>query len=46
MAFMFETRWVIQPTRVALESAQLQADYVACWQRLKKHFNPATRVEG
>ena len=46
MAFMFETRWVIQPTRVALESAQLQANYVACWQHLKKHFNPATRVEG
>jgi homogentisate 1,2-dioxygenase len=46
MAFMFETRWVIQPTRVALESALLQANYVTCWQRLKKHFYPTTRVGG
>ena len=43
MAFMFETRWVIQPTRFALETAQLQADYFQCWQGLKKHFNPETR---
>ena len=40
MAFMFETRCVIRPTRYALESALLQADYYACWQGLKKHFNP------
>src|SRR5690242_9960106 len=43
MAFMFETRWVIQPTRIALETAQLQADYFQCWQGLKKHFNPGMR---
>jgi homogentisate 1,2-dioxygenase len=42
MAFMFETRWVIQPTRFALETPQLQADYFNCWQGLKKHFNPAS----
>src|SRR5574337_40603 len=40
MAFMFETRHVIRPTRHALESPQLQADYYRCWQGLKKHFNP------
>jgi homogentisate 1,2-dioxygenase len=39
MAFMFETRTLIRPTRFALESAQLQTDYAQCWQGLKKHFN-------
>ena len=41
MAFMFETRAVIQPTRYALESAQLQHEYYRCWQGLKKHFDPS-----
>ena len=40
MAFMFETPAVIQPTRFALESAQLQPEYYRCWQGLKKHFDP------
>jgi len=40
MAFMFETRCVIRPTRHALESSQLQAEYFECWQGLKKHFDP------
>ena len=43
MAFMFETRCVIRPTRFALESPQLQTDYFQCWQGLKKHFNPQQR---
>jgi homogentisate 1,2-dioxygenase len=43
MAFMFETRWVIQPTRFAMEQAPLQADYFECWQGLKKHFDPSRR---
>ena len=38
MAFMFETRAVIRPTRQALESPQLQHDYHECWQGLRKHF--------
>ena len=38
MAFMFETRAVIRPTRQALESPQLQRDYHACWQGLRKNF--------
>ncbi|HTT38946.1 MAG TPA: homogentisate 1,2-dioxygenase [Burkholderiales bacterium] len=43
MAFMFETRCVIRPTRFALECAQLQADYYKCWQGLQKHFDPDRR---
>jgi homogentisate 1,2-dioxygenase len=41
MAFMFETRAVIQPTRAALSSAQLQGEYFRCWQGLAKHFDPS-----
>ncbi len=38
LAFMFESRYPIQPTRFALEAQELQADYAACWQSLEKHF--------
>ena len=38
MAFMFETPAIIHPTRHALESSSLQAEYFECWQGLKKHF--------
>jgi homogentisate 1,2-dioxygenase len=41
MAFMFETRCVIRPTRYALESSRLQAEYFQCWQGLRKRFDPA-----
>jgi homogentisate 1,2-dioxygenase len=40
MAFMFETRLAIRPTRYAMEAAELQAGYYRCWQGLKKHFDP------
>ncbi len=43
MAFMFETRCVIRPTRYALESPQLQRDYYQCWQDLPREFNPANQ---
>ena len=43
LAFMFETRCVIRPTRFALRSAELQADYFQCWQGLGNHFDPARR---
>ena len=43
MAFMFETRTLIRPTRFALETSQLQADYFECWQGIQKHFNPEQR---
>ncbi|WP_043692380.1 homogentisate 1,2-dioxygenase [Luteibacter sp. 9133] len=42
MAFMFETRKVIRPTRQALASKALQGDYYECWRGLKKHFTPPT----
>jgi homogentisate 1,2-dioxygenase len=31
MAFMFESRWVIRPTRWAAQSPLCQLDYDACW---------------
>jgi homogentisate 1,2-dioxygenase len=40
LAFMFETRWVISPTRAAIESPVLQTDYDACWTNLKKATLP------
>jgi homogentisate 1,2-dioxygenase len=40
MAFMFETRRVIRPTEAALRWPELQSDYDACWQGLRKHFDP------
>jgi homogentisate 1,2-dioxygenase len=39
MAFMFETRNVIRPTRQALDAAHRQRDYQACWAGLRKHFD-------
>jgi homogentisate 1,2-dioxygenase len=38
LAFMFETRFPIRPTRFALESPTLQRDYDACWRGLPKLF--------
>jgi homogentisate 1,2-dioxygenase len=36
LAFMFETRWVIAPTRFAMETPALQKDYDSCWNDLSK----------
>ena len=41
LAFMFETRHIIRPTRFALETPLLQRDYWKCWQGLRKNFGPA-----
>ena len=38
MAFMFESRYVIAPTQFALEATEKQADYLKCWDGLKKFF--------
>ena len=38
LAFMFESRYVIRPTRFATETPALQADYTECWQGLKKRL--------
>ena len=35
---MFETRYVVRPTRFALETEALQGDYDACWQGFTKSF--------
>ncbi|MDP9085009.1 MAG: homogentisate 1,2-dioxygenase [Pseudomonadota bacterium] len=41
MAFMFETRMPIKPTRVALAGIPaLQNDYISFWLDLKKYFDP------
>ena len=41
MAFMFETRALIHPTRYALDSPLLQKDYPQLWQGVKKRFSVA-----
>jgi len=38
LAFMFETRMPVRPTRFALETNSLQRDYDACWAGFKKLF--------
>jgi homogentisate 1,2-dioxygenase len=38
LAFMFESCLVYQPTRQALASPSLQADYLKCWANLKARF--------
>ena len=40
MAFMFESRNVLRPTAQAVAAGHRQKNYVACWQGLKKHFDP------
>ena len=39
---MFETRFVLRPTKFALETPPLQRDYWTCWQGLRKHFDGMT----
>ncbi len=38
MAFMLESRYVIQPTQWALETELRQRDYIQCWDGIKKNF--------
>jgi homogentisate 1,2-dioxygenase len=38
LAFMFETRFVCQPTKFALESSELDHQYFEVWQGLRKKF--------
>ena len=38
LAFMFESRYIIRPTKFAIETAQLQNHYSDVWQGLKKNF--------
>jgi homogentisate 1,2-dioxygenase len=43
LAFMFETRLVIAPTRFALETEALQPDYDDCWSGLPGRFRDERR---
>lgn len=38
LAFMFESRYIIRPTKFAMDSAELQHEYSDVWQGLKKNF--------
>jgi homogentisate 1,2-dioxygenase len=38
LAFMFETRWTILPTRQAMEASFRQSDYDAVWSGLTRNF--------
>jgi homogentisate 1,2-dioxygenase len=40
LAFMFESRWVIRPTRWAFETPLLQDDYDQCWSGFQKAVLP------
>ncbi len=39
LAFMFESRYVFEPTLFAQQTPLRQADYLACWGDLKKYFD-------
>jgi homogentisate 1,2-dioxygenase len=39
LAFMFEARFPIRPTRFALDTPALQRDYDSCWEGLPKMFS-------
>ncbi|MCM2315548.1 MAG: homogentisate 1,2-dioxygenase [Thermoanaerobaculia bacterium] len=39
LAFMFETRFVLRPTRFAAETEHLQPEYSRCWDGLRKNFS-------
>jgi homogentisate 1,2-dioxygenase len=39
LAFMFESRWMIVPTRQAMEAAHRQRDYDAVWAGLTRSFS-------
>ena len=38
MAFMFESRYIIRPTKFAMDCSELQHEYSEVWQGLKKNF--------
>jgi homogentisate 1,2-dioxygenase len=38
LAFMFETRFAVRPTRFALDTTALQPDYDSCWAGFERRF--------
>lgn len=45
LAFMFESRYIIRPTRFAMHCPQLQKDYQQVWQGLKRHFKHTAEID-
>jgi homogentisate 1,2-dioxygenase len=43
LAFMFETRYPIRPTKFATDTVRPQRDYLECWQGLKRRFRSPGR---
>ena len=39
MAFMIESRYVIVPTKFAMQTPALQENYIDCWSGIKKQFD-------
>lgn len=39
LAFMFESRFVLEPTEFAIACPERQQDYAACWRGLENHFS-------
>jgi homogentisate 1,2-dioxygenase len=39
LAFMFESRYIISPTKYALEGKERQPNYTDCWRTIKKHYS-------
>ncbi|MFK7958657.1 MAG: homogentisate 1,2-dioxygenase [Lysobacterales bacterium] len=39
MSFMFESRYLMRPTRQAMQAVERQSDYWKCWQDLKGQFD-------
>ena len=44
MAFMFESRFIFQPTKFALETSGRQLDYFECYSDLKNQFR--SQIQG
>ena len=38
LAFMFETRYPLSPTKFASQLTQIDTDYAKCWDRLERKF--------
>jgi len=38
LAFMFESRYILRPTKYAMETSELQHEYFEVWQKLRKNF--------
>ncbi|MBL7974800.1 MAG: homogentisate 1,2-dioxygenase [Candidatus Kapabacteria bacterium] len=43
LAFMFETRFAVRPTKHAMNIGELQLDYFECWQGLERKFDPTKK---